>query len=86
MPGSEIAPGVLMVSRTEFGFPATVFSTDGRTHRPKLNVPTRWITLHYTGSPRPVRTNTLDDVIVAMQALERNAAAEGKSIEYQYVI
>lgn len=86
MAGTQVAPGVVWMSRTEFGFPATVFSTDGHTHRPKLNVPTRWLTLHYTGSPRAKTTKTVNDVIAEMQAIERNAIAEGKSNEYNYAI
>jgi hypothetical protein len=74
------------MDRTEVGLPATVFSTDGKSHRPKLEVPCRWITLHYTGAPRPKTTAARATVITEMQAIESNAVAQGKSNEYNYVI
>lgn len=86
MAGNDVADGIVWMNRTEVGLPATVFSTDGHTHRPKLAVPCRWITLHYTGAPTPRSTSTRADVVAQMQALEANAINAGKSNEYNYVI
>jgi hypothetical protein len=86
MVGTQFAPGITFMNRVECGLPATVFQNDGVRRRPALRLPVNTLTWHYVGSPSPVFTKDIPAVIQAMQSLQANAVAEGKSNEYNYVI
>jgi hypothetical protein len=86
MPGTQVAPGVIFVKRTEFGFPATVFKTGGVIPRPALELPAASVAWHYTGNLSPLSTADMAAVVQAMKNLESQAIANDKSNEYNYAI